>query len=68
MLENKFKTKLKKEIEERCPGSMVMHLDPNEIQGIPDLVVFYKNKWAVLEGKKARMQRNSRIKIITWIV
>lgn len=34
MLENKFKTKLKKEIEERFPGSMVMHLDPNEIQGM----------------------------------
>lgn len=53
MLENKFKTKLKKEIEERFPGSMVVHLDPNEIQGIPDLVIFYKNKWAVLEGKKS---------------
>lgn len=53
MLENKFKTKLKKEIEERFPGSIVMHLDPNEIQGIPDLVVFYKNRWAVLEGKKS---------------
>lgn len=53
MLENKFKTKLKKEIEERFPGSMVMHLDPNEVQGIPDLVVFYKKRWAVLEGKKS---------------
>lgn len=34
------------------PGCMVMHLDPNEIQGIPDLLVLYKDKWAVLEGKK----------------
>lgn len=53
MLESKFKTKLIKEIEERLPGSMVLHLDPTECQGIPDILVLYKNKWAVLEGKKS---------------
>lgn len=52
MLENKFKTKLTKEIKEMLPGCMVLHLDPNEIQGIPDLLVLYENKWAVLEVKK----------------
>ena len=51
MLENKFKTKLIKEIKDMFPGCMVLHLDPNEIQGIPDLLILYKNKWAVLEGK-----------------
>lgn len=52
MLENKFKTKLVKDLETMFPGCMVLHLDPNEIQGIPDLLILYKNKWAVLEGKK----------------
>lgn len=52
MLENRFKTKLISEIKEMLPGCMVLHLDPNEIQGIPDLLVLYGNKWAVLEGKK----------------
>lgn len=52
MLENKFKTKLAGQIKNMLPGCMVLHLDPNEIQGIPDLIVLYKNKWAVLEGKK----------------
>jgi hypothetical protein len=52
MLENRFKTNLIREIKNLFPGSMVMHLDPTEIQGIPDLLVLYKNKWAVLEGKK----------------
>ena len=52
MLENKFKTKLVKDLENMFPGCMVLHLDPNEIQGIPDLLILYKNKWAVLEGKK----------------
>lgn len=52
MLENKFKTKLISEIKDMFPGCMVMHLDPNEIQGIPDLLILFENKWAVLEGKK----------------
>lgn len=53
MLENRFKTKLIHEIEDRLPGCMIMHNDANEIQGIPDLLVLYKNKWAALEGKKS---------------
>lgn len=52
MLENRFKTNLIKELKEMFPGCMVLHLDPNEIQGIPDLLILYENKWAVLEGKK----------------
>ena len=52
MLENRFKTKLIKEIKEVFPGCMVLHLDPNEIQGSPDLLVLYQDKWAALEGKK----------------
>jgi len=53
MLENRFKTKLKDELEELFPGCLVLHLDPNEIQGIPDLLILYKDKWAALEGKKS---------------
>ena len=53
MLENKFKTKLIREIKDMFPGCIVAHLDPNEIQGIPDLLILFENKWAVLEGKKS---------------
>lgn len=52
MLENRFKTKLNKELRDLFPGCIVLHMDPNEIQGIPDLLILYKNKWAALEGKK----------------
>ena len=52
MLENRFKTNLTKEIKSMLPGCMVLHLDPTEIQGIPDLLVLYEDRWAVLEGKK----------------
>lgn len=54
MLENKFKQKLVGEIRERLPGCIVIHMDPNEIQGIPDLLILYQDKWAALEGKKSK--------------
>lgn len=52
ILESKFKTKLIRELKVRFPGCIVLHPDANEIQGIPDLIILYKNKWAALEGKK----------------
>lgn len=58
MLENKFKTNLVAELEEMFPGCIVVHLDPNEIQGIPDLLILYENKWAALEGKKSSTERH----------
>jgi hypothetical protein len=49
--ENKFKTNLVKELKQLFPGCIITHLDPNEIQGIPDLLILYRDKWAALEGK-----------------
>lgn len=51
-LENKFQAELKKELKETFPGCMVTKLDSSDIQGIPDLLVLYKDKWATLECKK----------------
>ena len=53
MLENKFQSNLIKEIKERFPGCIVMKNDSSYIQGIPDLLVLYKDKWASLEVKKS---------------
>jgi len=52
MLENIFKTKLKKELELMLPGCIVLHMDANDIQGIPDLLVLHEHTWFALEGKK----------------
>lgn len=52
MLENKFQSKLIKELKERFPGCIVMKNDSSYIQGIPDLLVLYRNMWAALECKK----------------
>ena len=53
MAENRFKTNLIAEIKRLFPGCMVLHLDPNEIQGIPDMLVLHNDRWAALEGKKS---------------
>ena len=50
--ENEFQRKLKKEIKSMFPGCIVTKLDPGDIQGIPDLLILYKNKWATLENKR----------------
>lgn len=52
MLESKFQSDLKKEIRFIFPGCLITKLDSGDIQGIPDLLVLYKNKWATLECKK----------------
>lgn len=51
--ESKFQHDLIEELYDRFPGCMVMKLDANYIQGIPDLLILYRDKWAVLECKKS---------------
>lgn len=53
MLESRFQSKLIKELKKIFPGCIVTKNDPGHIQGIPDLTIFYKNKWATLECKKS---------------
>lgn len=52
MKENKFQSNLKKELKELFPGCIVTKLDSSDIQGIPDLLILHKKKWATLECKK----------------
>lgn len=52
MLESKFQANLIRELKMIFPGCIVMKNDSGYIQGIPDLLVLYKNKWAALECKK----------------
>ena len=58
-LESGFQDKLIKEIKELFPGCMTFKMD--QIQGIPDLLILYRDKWASLECKqfaKAKKQPN----------
>ena len=51
--ENKFQHDFIDKIKTRLPGAIVLKNDPNYIQGIPDLTIFYKNHWATIECKKS---------------
>ena len=53
MKESKFQSDLKKELRDIFPGCIISKLDSGDIQGIPDLLVLYKDKWAVLENKRS---------------
>ena len=52
MIESNFQRGLKKELKERFPACIIFKTDANQIQGIPDLMILYENKWAALEVKK----------------
>ena len=52
-LESQFQSKLIDELKNIFPGCVVLKNDPNYIQGIPDLSIFWGNKWATLEVKKS---------------
>lgn len=52
MKESKFQSNLKKELKSMFPGCIITKLDSGDIQGIPDLLILYKDKWATLENKK----------------
>ena len=51
-LERKFQSDLIKDLKRIFPGCIVIKNDPNYMQGVPDLLILYKDKWATLEVKK----------------
>lgn len=51
--ESVYQGNLKKKIKKMIPGSIVLKNDPNWLQGIPDLTILYKDKWAFLEVKRS---------------
>ena len=51
--ENKYQAELVKKLKKEFPGCIITKLDSAHTQGIPDLLVLYKDKWATLEVKKS---------------
>lgn len=52
-LERDFQPDLIEELKSIFPGCIVLKNDSSYIQGIPDLTIFYKDKWATLEVKRS---------------
>lgn len=53
--ENEYQAKLIKKLKAMFPTAMIQKLDANYIQGIPDLLILFGKKWAVLECKRSRI-------------
>ena len=53
-LESKFQKELMDKIRDRYPGCVILKNDSSYIQGFPDWTILYKDKWAVLEAKRAK--------------
>ena len=52
-LEKIFQSELIKELKALFPGCIILKNDPTYIQGIPDLLILFEDKWAALEVKKS---------------
>lgn len=49
--ESEYQNYLIKKVETVLPGCFVIKLDPDQYQGIPDLLILFKSRWAMLEVK-----------------
>ena len=51
MSESRFQSQLIKELKVIFDGCIVLKNDASYMQGVPDILILYKNKWAMLEVK-----------------
>lgn len=61
MLERDYQKSLIKKLRYQFPGCIILKNDPEYLQGIPDLVIFHGECWAMLEVKasaKAPLEPN----------
>lgn len=52
-LENNYQAHLIKRIEREFPGCVVLKNDSAYLQGVPDLLILFENRWAMLEVKRS---------------
>lgn len=50
--ENNFQASFIKELKNTFEGCVVLKNDSSYLQGVPDLLVLHKDKWATLEAKR----------------
>lgn len=53
MLESRYQQHVISELERIFPGCLVLKNDESYIQGIPDLLILWRTRWAALEVKKS---------------
>lgn len=50
--ENAFQAKLISDLKDIFPGCVILKNDPNYLQGVPDILILYNDRWAMLECKR----------------
>lgn len=58
MLESKFQAELILDLRDLFEGCVILKNDPNYIQGFPDLLILYKDRWAALEVKRSANEKH----------
>jgi hypothetical protein len=51
MNERQYQAKLIKKLHAMFPGCFIQKNDPRLVQGVPDILILYKDHWAFLEVK-----------------
>jgi len=49
--ESQYQRRLIDALEQRFPGCVILKNDPEYINGIPDLLILFNDRWAALEVK-----------------
>lgn len=52
--ESKYQSDLIKTINSRFPGCFILKNPTDQIQGLPDLLILFRDKWAMLEVKRSQ--------------
>lgn len=51
--EGRFSEELDKDLRDLFPGCVILKNDEQLLQGVPDKLILYRDKWAMLEVKKS---------------
>lgn len=54
MRENEYQSRLIKRIKQKFPGCVVIKNDPTYIQGFPDILILFRDRWVALEVKRSK--------------
>ena len=53
MLESEFQAQLITKLRSLFEDCIILKNDPTYLQGVPDLLILFRNKWAALETKRS---------------
>lgn len=57
MLESEFQSRVIQDLRDMFEDCLILKNDSSYLQGIPDLTILYKDKWAMLEVKSSIFAR-----------